>query len=87
MVPWDVCIMPKDEEGLGLIDIQTHGFILEAKWVAICVEGCAPWKILLIHHILSAQHSGTIKGFFYLCDIVYFPHIFNVASNFIFKII
>jgi hypothetical protein len=43
MVPWDVCIMPKDEGGLGLIDVATQGTILVAKWVVRCLEGTSPW--------------------------------------------
>ena len=27
IVPWDVCIMPKDEGGIGLIDVTTQGHI------------------------------------------------------------
>ena len=61
LVPWDVCIMTKDEGGSGLFDIATHGLILETKWVARCLEGCAPWHILLRHHLLSAQDSGRIR--------------------------
>jgi hypothetical protein len=44
--------MPKDEGGLGLIDIGIEGFILETKWFVRCVDGCAPWKILLRHILL-----------------------------------
>jgi hypothetical protein len=43
MVPWAVCIMPKDEGGLGLIDVATQGNILAAKWVVRCLEGSSPW--------------------------------------------
>lgn len=37
MVPWDVCIIPKDVGGLGLIDVETQGSILAAKWVVQCL--------------------------------------------------
>jgi hypothetical protein len=43
MVPWDVYVMPKDEEGLGIIDVVTHGFILVSKWVVRCLKGTSPW--------------------------------------------
>lgn len=42
MVPWDVCIMPKYEGGLGLIDVASQGSILEAKWVIQCSKGSPP---------------------------------------------
>jgi hypothetical protein len=37
MVPWEIFIMPKDEGGLGLIDVATQGTILDTKWVFICL--------------------------------------------------
>lgn len=42
MVLWDVCIMPKDEGVLGLIDKATQMSILVAKWVVHCLEGSSP---------------------------------------------
>ena len=77
--------MLKDDGGLGLIDIATHGCILVVKWVVRCLEGCAPWHILLRHYLLTTQHSGRIKGSFDLCDIISSPHIFYVVGYFIFK--
>jgi hypothetical protein len=47
MVPWEVCTMPKEEGGLSLIDVVTQGHILATKWIVRCLEGFAPWKILL----------------------------------------
>jgi hypothetical protein len=85
MVPWDVCIMPKDEGGLGLIDVATQGYILEAKWVVRCLENTSPWQVLLRHRLLSAQHVGKIKGQFGLCDILFLPHNFQIAGSFIFR--
>lgn len=42
MVPWDVCIMPKNEGGLGLMDVVTQGSILATKWAVICLDGSSP---------------------------------------------
>jgi len=42
MVPWKVCTLPKDEGGLGLINVETQGNILDAKWMVICLEGSSP---------------------------------------------
>lgn len=84
-MPWGVCTMLKDEGGLGLIDIATHGCILESKWVVRCMEGSAPHKILLRHCLLLAQHSGRIKGTFDLCGIISSSHSFHVLGSFIFK--
>ena len=33
LLAWDVCTIPKDEGGLGLIDVVTRGSILATKWV------------------------------------------------------
>lgn len=33
LVAWDMCAMPKDERGLGLVDVATYGSSLAAKWV------------------------------------------------------
>lgn len=49
MVPWDVCTIPKEEGGLGLIDVATQGSILAAKWVVKCLEGGAPWQVMFRH--------------------------------------
>jgi hypothetical protein len=42
MFPRDVCIMPKDEVGLRLIDMETQGSIWVAKWVIHCLEESSP---------------------------------------------
>jgi len=52
MVPWDVCIMHKDEGGLGLIDVATKGYILEVKWVVKYLENASLWQILLRYRLL-----------------------------------
>lgn len=49
MVPWDVCMIPKDEGILGLIDVATQGSILAAKWLTRCFEGSSPWQVLMQH--------------------------------------
>jgi hypothetical protein len=33
MVHWHVCILPKNEVALGLIDVTSQGRVLMAKWV------------------------------------------------------
>ena len=45
MVSWDVCMMPKDDGGLGLIDVSTHVSILASKWVVRCLEGEGEEKV------------------------------------------
>lgn len=47
MVHWEVCTMPKEDSGLDLIDVVTHGRILVAKWIVKCLECFASWQILL----------------------------------------
>lgn len=64
MGPWDVCIMPKDEGGPGLIDVATQGSILATKWVVRCLERSSPWHVLLRHRLLLAQHVSKVKGAF-----------------------
>lgn len=54
MVPWDVCTSPRDEDGLGLIDIATQGSILTTKWVVKCLEGFSPLKVFMWHRILMS---------------------------------
>ena len=79
--------MKKDEVGLGVIDIATHGCILVAKWVVKCVDKCTSWPIFLIHCPLSYHHSGRMRGYFGLCDMISSPHSFHVVGSFILKII
>jgi hypothetical protein len=43
--------MPKQDSGLGLIDIFTHMKILAAKWVVRILEGDVPWRTLVMHGI------------------------------------
>jgi hypothetical protein len=62
LVPWHVCTMPKDEGGLGLINVATQGFILVAKWALRCLEGDAPWYVLFWHRMMLAQHVGRCRG-------------------------
>lgn len=85
MVPWDVCIMPKDKRGLGSIDVATHKSILVAMWVVRCLEGSFPSQVLLRHWFLSMQHIGKIKGGGRLCDIMSAPHRFQISSSSIFR--
>jgi hypothetical protein len=77
--------MPKDEGGLGLIDVVTQGNILAAKWVVRCLEGSSPWQVLMWHRLISAQHVGRVKGQFDLCDIISTPHNFHISGSFIFR--
>lgn len=44
MVPWEVCTMPKEEGGFGLIDmLRLKVVFYAAKWTVICLEGSTPW--------------------------------------------
>lgn len=61
MASWDVCMMPKDDGGLGLIDVSTHVSILASKWVVRCLEGSSPWQLLTWHRILTTQHVGKVR--------------------------
>ena len=51
MVPWDIYIIPKDEGGLGFIDVVTQENILVAKWVVWFLDGFSPLKILFMHKL------------------------------------
>lgn len=44
---WELCTMPKEEGGLGLLDVATQGRILAAKWIVRCLGGSTPWQTLL----------------------------------------
>lgn len=85
MLPWYVCTMPKEEGGLGFIDVTTHGSILVAKWVVMWLEASSPWNILMWHRILTSQHVGKVRGWFDLCDIISSPQNYQVAISLIFK--
>jgi hypothetical protein len=85
MVPWVVCIMHKDEGGLGLIDVATQGNILVAKWVVKCLKGSSPWQVLMRNILISSQHTNKVKGQFDLCDIISTPHNFHISRSFIFR--
>jgi len=84
-VPWKVCTFHKEECGLGLIDMETHGSILVATWVVKCLEGSSPWQVLMRHKLLLAHHVDKVKGEFSLCDIISAPHYFHIVGSFIFK--
>jgi len=45
MVPWDVCIKPKDVGGIVMLDVENHGIILTSKWVAQCLTNF-PTKLI-----------------------------------------
>lgn len=77
--------MPKGDEGLGLIDVMTHGSIQVTKCVAWCLEGPFPSQVILRHRFLLAHHIGKVKGDFGLCDIILAPHSFQIVGSFIFR--
>ena len=54
LVAWDICTIPQDRGGLGLIDVATQGSILAAKWVVQSLEGSTLWQVLFQHRILTA---------------------------------
>ena len=85
MVPWDVCTMPKNEGGLGLIDIEFQNNILDSKWVIICLKGSFPCKILMRYRFRLDPHVGNIRGKFSFCDIIWVAHNFQIAGSFIFQ--
>jgi len=60
MLPKDVCTMPKDDGGLGLLDVTTQGNTLVTKWVMRCFEGSAPWQVLFPHQIITTQYIGRV---------------------------
>lgn len=53
MVSCEICSIPKEEGDLRLIDVETQGHILATKWISKCLEGSAPWKILLHYRLKS----------------------------------
>lgn len=51
-----MCVVPKEEGGLGLINIVTQGRILAVKWIAKFLEGSTSWKTLLRFCFQFAQY-------------------------------
>jgi hypothetical protein len=77
MVPWHVCINPKNEGRLSLIDVTSQGTVLMVKWVVKGLNANAPSKVLLRHRILQAQPNVKVRGSFGLCDIIASPNMFK----------
>ena len=74
--------MPKDQGGLGKIDVATQNNILVAKWLNRCLEGSSPWQVLMRYRLLLDPCVGKIIGKFILCDIIYGPHKFSNCGVF-----
>ena len=85
MVSWDVCIMPKDEGGLGLTDVVTQGNILVSKCVIRCMKGSSPWQDFMQYRLILAPHVSNIIAKFGICEIIFSPHYFQIAGSFIFQ--
>lgn len=51
----------------------------------VLTRWCVNWQVLLRYPLVSAQHVGKVRGVLGLCDIISSPHMFHVASSFIFK--
>jgi hypothetical protein len=73
MVSWKVCIMPKDEGGIGLVDVATLGSMFATKWVVRCLDGSSSSQVLLRHGLHTTQHNSKIQGSFRLCNIIPIP--------------
>ncbi|XP_059073690.1 uncharacterized protein LOC131874367 [Cryptomeria japonica] len=50
-VTWDLCCLPRDSRGLGLLSTQRQGIALCVKWVIRTLTGDEAWKIVLRHCI------------------------------------
>ena len=54
--------MPKDEGGLGLLDVAIQGSILAAKWASRCLEGSSPWQVLMRYRLVSVPMLARLEG-------------------------
>jgi hypothetical protein len=73
MVLWDVCIMPKDEEGFGLIDVATQGSIVAAKMADSLFGGVFPMAGFVETQIAHSSAYWQDLRAFGLCDIILAP--------------
>jgi hypothetical protein len=49
------------------------------------LEATTPWQVFFRHQLMISQHVGKVHGAFDLCDIIFFPHLFQVSSLIIFR--
>lgn len=42
LVPWEICVLSKDQGGLGLYVIKLQGEALSVKWIVRCLFGDEP---------------------------------------------
>lgn len=58
LVVWDICTLPKDQGGLGLLDIRAQGAVFEVIVGAHSRGGCSFASIGLALDFGGLTHSG-----------------------------
>ena len=43
-VGWDICFLPKEVGGMGMLDYKRQGISLCAKWVIRTIKGNESWR-------------------------------------------
>lgn len=52
IVAWDICCLPKEAGGMGMLDYKQQDVFLSARWVIYAIKCNESWNIL-VQHIIS----------------------------------
>lgn len=84
IIPWNFCILPKEEGGLAPIDIATDenfGCQTDDR----CLQGTATWKQWMIYIIMDDTCISNIRDSFRLRDIIRLPQDFIILKYLVLK--
>ena len=62
LVKWDILCRPKDQGGLGILDLQLQNKCLLAKWLVNLLNTTGMWQILLTNNYLRSKSLTQVKA-------------------------
>ena len=65
LAKWDILCRPKDQGGLGILDLQTQNKCLLAKWIVNLLNTDGMWQELLKNKYLQSKFLTQVKAKLY----------------------
>jgi hypothetical protein len=62
LAKWDILCRPKDQVGLGILDLQLQNKCLLAKWLVDLLNTDGMWQTLLINKYLRSKSLTQVKS-------------------------
>ena len=62
LAKWDILCHPKDQEGLGILDLQLQNKCLLAKWLINLLKTDGMWQTLLTNKYLRSKSLTQVKA-------------------------